>query len=96
MRHTLTFADSYDYDPAGLGIDVPLTLSAGARQADVWAKIDCGSTYCVFRRATGLRLGCDIERLKVPAGRSRAGDHHLRLHNCNHRLTRVVFCGTCR
>jgi len=62
MSIALTFAAFYDYDPAGLGIDVPLTLHSGALSADVRAKIDCGSTYCVFRRITGIRLGFDIER----------------------------------
>jgi hypothetical protein len=62
MTHQLNFAVSYDYDPGAVDINVPVTLRSGAEMREVIAKLDPGSTLCVFKREIGERLGFDIER----------------------------------
>jgi hypothetical protein len=62
MAHKLSFSVSYDYDPRAVDINVPVTLRSGAETREVIAKLDPGSTFCVFRREIGERLGFDIER----------------------------------
>jgi hypothetical protein len=62
MSISLTFTKLYEYDTKDPGIDVPVTLKSGSLSVDLRAKLDCGSTFCVFRRATGERLGFDIEQ----------------------------------
>ncbi|NOT59902.1 MAG: hypothetical protein HOP19_06715 [Acidobacteria bacterium] len=59
--YTLTFEALHEYDAGLPGITVPVELSAGDASVKVTAKLDSGSTYCVFRRARGEALGFDIE-----------------------------------
>lgn len=40
---------------------IPAVLKFGAESSDVRAKIDTGSTFCVFERKHGERLGLDVE-----------------------------------
>lgn len=62
MPHTLSFADLLEYDAGKDGITVPATLYAGGIYVRVEAKLDTGSTFCVFERLQGELLGLDIER----------------------------------
>ena len=62
MPHTLTFAKVYQYPDRGIGIELPATLRSGALSVTLRAKFDPGSTFCVFRRDVGEKLGFDIER----------------------------------
>ncbi len=59
--YTLTFEALHEYDAGDPGITVPVELSAGEESVKVTAKLDSGSTFCVFRRARGEALGFDIE-----------------------------------
>ena len=96
MSDTLTFSTVYDYDPTGLGVEVPLTLRSGSRFVDLRAKIDCGSTYCVFRRATGIRLGLDIESgvpqwIGTATGQFLAYGHEVTLTVLDFETTSIVY-----
>lgn len=51
--HTLTFEALHEYDAGDPGITVPVELSVGEESVKVTAKLDSGSTFCVFRRARG-------------------------------------------
>ena len=62
MTHQLSFKVSYDYDSRAVDINVPVTLRSGALTWEATAKLDPGSTFCVFQRLIGERLGFDIER----------------------------------
>lgn len=59
--YQLNFKTCYDYDLSQMDINVPVTLRSGSEFWEVTAKLDPGSTFCVFRRLVGERLGFDIE-----------------------------------
>jgi hypothetical protein len=61
MSETLTFAKTHQYDTSKAGISVPVTLRHGADSVDLEAKLDTGSSHCVFKKAHGEFLGLDIE-----------------------------------
>ncbi|HEY0459279.1 MAG TPA: hypothetical protein VGC97_09105 [Pyrinomonadaceae bacterium] len=44
-----------------VGITVETILNSGDLRVDVEAKIDTGSTYCIFERHHGEGLNLDIE-----------------------------------
>lgn len=84
MAGTLTFAKFLQYDTTKRGITLPVTLSFGGRAIDLKTKLDTGSTYCVFARFVGERLGLTIEagmpeRIGTVTGSFMAYGHEVRL-----------------
>lgn len=84
MAETLTFAKFFQYDTTKPGITLPATLSFGGRTIDLKAKLDPGSTYCVFARFVGEKLGLTIEaglpqRIGTMTGSFMAYGHEVRL-----------------
>lgn len=61
MWHLLSFEVLHDYDPGLDGITVPVVLSNSTGRKKVLAKLDTGSTFCIFQREHGEELGFDIE-----------------------------------
>jgi hypothetical protein len=61
MMRKPSFRTTYDYDQRALDINVPVTLRSGSETRELLAKLDPGSTFCVFQRVVGLRLGFAIE-----------------------------------
>lgn len=61
MAHSLTFEQLLKYDAGKSGITVPARLSLGDRVLDLDAKLDCGSSFCIFEKLHGVALGLDIE-----------------------------------
>jgi hypothetical protein len=61
MSETLEFDKSYDYSLYEVGITVPVLLTFADIDVEFSAKIDTGSTYCIFQRLHGELLGFDIE-----------------------------------
>lgn len=61
MSHQLTFAQLVNYDPGQPGISVEVTLGLKGDQVSCEAKIDTGSTFCLFARNVGEDLGIDVE-----------------------------------
>ena len=62
MSHTLSFSRFAEYDAGQPGITVAADLKLGKESVTCQAKIDTGSTFCVFARHLGEELGFDIER----------------------------------
>ena len=58
---TVEFAETYGYDTRLVGITVPIFLFDGRKTAEFKAKIDTGSSFCIFERKNGERLGVNIE-----------------------------------
>jgi hypothetical protein len=58
----LSFKRHYAYDLSLSGITVPVTLRWGGCETELKAKVDSGSTACIFSRNYGEDLGLDIER----------------------------------
>lgn len=61
MLYKLSFTTSHRYATNQPGINVPLILQSGSATVELDAKIDTGSSYCIFERLYGDRLGLDIE-----------------------------------
>lgn len=62
MAYQLEFTHLVNYDAGEPGITVPVILHSGSTVIPVDAKLDCGSSYCIFQRVLGEMLGFDIER----------------------------------
>jgi hypothetical protein len=61
MPQEIVFDVLHEYDTLESGIVVPTVLKLGGDSADVKAKVDTGSAFCVFERVHGSRLGLEIE-----------------------------------
>jgi hypothetical protein len=58
--HSLTFPFLHSYSGQS-AISIPLTLmSAPSRYVDLPAKLDTGSTYCIFDKSYSTLLGLDL------------------------------------
>ena len=62
MPWSLSFSTLAEYDSGQPGISVPIILRLAGREAQCLAKIDTGSSDCIFRRFQGELLDLDIER----------------------------------
>ena len=61
MAEEIIFAISHLYNTLESGIVVPVEISDGKTSVKFEAKVDTGSSFCVFQRIQGERLGLDIE-----------------------------------
>ena len=61
MEEEISFSISYRYNTLESGIVVPVGISDGKTVVKFEAKVDTGSSFCVFQRIQGERLGLDIE-----------------------------------
>lgn len=59
--HNLAFQRLIEYDAGKTGITIPVELKFISETVEVVAKIDTGSTNCIFTRNIGEKLGLDIE-----------------------------------
>ncbi|MGI8787410.1 MAG: aspartyl protease family protein [Pyrinomonadaceae bacterium] len=58
---TVSFDEVHFYNTLKVGITASVILSFGGEFADFEAKIDTGSSYCVFERKHAERLNLDVE-----------------------------------
>jgi hypothetical protein len=68
VNHTVTFASRLAYDRSQPNITVPTRLRVGKTLVGADAKLDTGSSYCIYAREVGEGLGLDIEagdRMKI-------------------------------
>jgi hypothetical protein len=61
MNHKLEFEKLINYDAGINGISLQIELRLGANSTNFVAKIDTGSTFCVFTRVHGETLGLEVE-----------------------------------
>lgn len=66
MPVTLTFTEFYAYDTLLSGITVPIKIILGKDTVAFDAKLDTGSSHCIFQRTHGEKLDLEIEN----------GDYH--------------------
>lgn len=93
VSHQLSFRELVHYDPGLPGITVPITLSVGQIRVACEAKVDTGSTYCIFARSLGEELGLDIETgLRLLVG-TITGNFVAYLHEVNISLASLEFSG---
>jgi len=82
MPEILEFDVLHEYSLFKVGITVEAILHNGSLSVDVEARIDTGSTYCVFERHHGEGLDLDIESgtpvdISTATGSFRAYGHEL-------------------
>lgn len=87
MAEILEFDLVHRYSLFKVGISVDATLRNGDYSVDIDAKIDTGSTYCVFERYYGETVGLDVERGTLVALRTATGSFNV----YGHELTLSVF-----
>lgn len=91
MRHQLTFPELVNYDPGQPSITVPITLSVSQTRVNCDAKVDTGSSNCIFARSVGEELGLDIESgLRLLVG-TVTGNFVAYLHEVNLSLASFEF-----
>ncbi|CAN5159180.1 hypothetical protein BH20ACI1_BH20ACI1_19510 [soil metagenome] len=84
MAETIEFEKTYLYSMFDTGITVSVNLRYADKDVEFDAKIDTGSTFCVFQKLHGELLGLEIEK-GIPAdigtatGSFRAFGHELTL-----------------
>jgi len=61
MAETLSFKTLFQYETRRSGITIPVRLECGGRRTEFKAKVDSGSSACIFARNYGEDLGLDIE-----------------------------------
>ncbi len=59
--YAIEFSTVHDYDTLKTGITLPVTLGYNSRTVDFEAKLDTGSSHCIFERRFGENLGLEIE-----------------------------------
>lgn len=84
MSEIIEFDIVYNYSLFEVGITLKTVLISGDFKVDVEAKIDTGSTYCVFERHHGEGLNLEIEtgiavNIGTATGSFRAYGHELTL-----------------
>ena len=62
MEHHLSFEKLVNYDAGESGITLETTLKLSGKSVSFPAKIDTGSTLCIFERQRGEELGLEIEK----------------------------------
>jgi hypothetical protein len=61
MIYKLEFEKLIEYDAGQAGISLPVELRLGNDFIKFEAKIDTGSSFCVFERKYGEAIGVEIE-----------------------------------
>jgi len=93
VSYQLSFTELVNYDAGQPSITVPITLSVGQARVDCEAKVDTGSSNCIFARNLGEELGLDIETgLRLLVG-TVTGTFVAYLHEVNLSLASFEFSG---
>lgn len=93
MRYQLSFTGLIDYDAGQPSISVPVTLSVSQARVHCDAKVDTGSSNCIFARNLGEELGLDVESgLRLLVG-TVTGNFVVYLHEVNLSLASFEFSG---
>lgn len=61
MSYQLSFTELVNYDAGQPSITIPITLTVGQTRVNCNAKVDTGSSNCIFARNVGEELGLNIE-----------------------------------
>ena len=61
MNYDISFEKLINYDPGKAGITLEVKLRLNQNSTIVEAKVDTGSTHCIFERKHGEILGFEIE-----------------------------------
>ncbi len=59
--YAIEFETIHNYDTLKTGITIPVTLGYNSLTIDFEAKLDTGSSHCIFERRFGENIGLEIE-----------------------------------
>lgn len=59
--YTIEFSELYEYDTLEMGITLPVLLKNDLLEINFQAKLDTGSSHCIFERRFGEHIGIEIE-----------------------------------
>lgn len=84
MSESLEFAKTYNYNTLETGISLPVILQFGENFIEIHAKLDTGSTHCIFERKHAELLDLDIESgepttIGTATGKFLAFEHRITL-----------------
>lgn len=96
MQPTLSFEVIHEYDPGEPGITLPVELKLAEKSLRISAKLDCGSSFCIFKREHGEELGLIIEsgtleRISTAMGSFVAYGHPVTLSALGFELEVVAY-----
>lgn len=87
MSESLEFAKTYRYNTLKTGISLPVILQSGETSIEINAKLDTGSSHCIFERRHGELLNLDIESGEPTVIGTATG----KFHAFEHRITLTTF-----
>ncbi len=84
MAESINFARSFSYNAGENGITVPVEIKLSGKAAAFDAKIDTGSTNCIFARSYGEKIEIEIEsglpkRIRTATGSFLTYEHAVTL-----------------
>ena len=96
MTYSLSFEILKHYDAGKPGITLPTTLQVGESFVSFEAKLDIGSSFCIFERFHGELLGLDIEQghrqyIGTAVGGFITYGHQVTLSVCDFEFDSTVF-----
>lgn len=87
MSESLEFAKTYRYNTLKTGISLPVILQSGETFLEINAKLDTGSSHCIFERRHGELLNLNIESGEPIVIGTATG----KFHAFEHRITLITF-----
>ena len=91
MSYRLSFTALVSYNPGQSGITVAVTLSLNQDRVSCDAKIDTGSSLCIFARDLGEQLGLDVESGMRQLVGTVTGNFVVYLHEVNLSVVGFAF-----
>lgn len=96
MDYKIEFEKFVQYDAGEAGITIPIELRLGNDSVFFDAKLDTGSSFCVFERKHGEAIGLNIEtglqnKVGTAAGSFWAYGHNVTLIVENYELDAMVY-----
>ena len=84
MSESLEFLKTYNYNTLKTGISLPVILQSGETQVEIHAKLDTGSTHCIFERQHAKLLDLEVESgepttIGTATGKFLAFEHRITL-----------------
>lgn len=96
MSYDFSFEKLINYDTGKAGISLNVELQLGESSVIVEAKVDTGSTHCIFERRFGEKLGFDVEagepqRVGTSVGSFMTFGHWVTLTTADFSFDSMVF-----
>jgi aspartyl protease len=96
LSETLTFEKTHYYNTLKPGISLTAILHHGQESVECEARLDTGSSHCIFKRSHGELLGLDIEstvaeKISTVTGSFQAHPHTITIEVLGIRSEAMVY-----